>query len=390
LLAFMLAALVSNIGNWMQMFSEQWFTLLLAGPEAARWSGRLGFAAGLALFLFLPLGGAVADRLDRRQALRLSQFWLMLMAAAMGGLAWDGHLGLRGLLVFALLSGFGSALSMPLMHSLVGDLVAPSLLPAAMGVMVVQFNVSRVLGPSLAALLFPWAGAAGNFLLNALTFLPLIWVCGRLPRIAPQVAHTGEGSYPEAWAAFRGSRDLTRLLLLAAVSGFFAWTYFPLLPVYGARHLHLGERGVAALLSLFGLGAVVGGLWVARDREHADRRRRLFLAFAGFGLGLGLLGLFPRPGVAAPVFLALGLAQSTFVSLLAGLIQRQAPERLRGRMNGLYLLAIVGITPFGTLLAGEVAQRLGADGPLWVLGADGLILVGAAVLALQHHQADPR
>ncbi len=380
LVVFMLAALGSNIGNWMQIFSEQWLTLLLSGPEAARWGGRLGFASGLAILVFVPLGGLLADRVERRRALALAQAWLMGLAAVMGLLAWRGKLGLHGLLAFALASGLGSAFSMPLAQSLIGDLVAPERIPAAMGVMSIQFNLSRILGPALAAFLFPFVGASGNFLLNALTFLPLIGVCHRMrPAHSPRRSDAG-GTYREGWAAFRSNPDMSSLLVLAVISGLFAWSYFALLPVYGARHLHLGERGVAGLLASFGVGAVLGALGVTRDRQGRDKRPRLFWGYGLFGVGLILLGVLTHPWAAVGVFFILGVAQATFLTLMSGLVQQGAPPELRGRVNGIFLTAILGITPLGNLLAGEAAQALGHYGPRWVLGADGLVLLAAALI----------
>jgi MFS family permease len=389
LLAFLGAALVSNIGNWMQIFTEQWLTLSLAGPEAARWGGRLAFASGIATLVFIPLGGWIADHLHRPRALVLSQVWLMAVALAMAALAWKGRLGLHGLLGFALASGLGGALAMTLGQSLVADLVPPAQVPSAMGLLGAQFNLSRIVGPALAALLFPLAGASGNFALNALTFLPLMVVVARL-RPAPALRSEAGAPAAGAWGALRAHPGLRLVVLLALVAGIFAWGYFALLPVYGARLLGLGERGVAGLLSAFGTGAVLGGLAVARA-TGAPRARlgRAVLAFGAAGVCLLLLGAFPHPLFAPWAFFAMGLLQATFAGTLSGLVMTWAPASLRGRINALYLMAIIGVTPFGNLAAGEVAQALGTHGPRWVLAGEGLVLVAAAALALAQARRIP-
>jgi MFS family permease len=381
--AFLLAALVSNIGNWMQMFTEQWLTLRLAGPEAARWGGRLAFASGLATLVFIPLGGWVADHLNRPRAMAAAQLWLMGLALAMGGLAWKGWLGLGGLLAFALASGLGGALAMTLGQSLVADLAGPQQTPAAMGLLGVQFNLSRIVGPAVAALLFPLVGAGGNFALNALTFLPLVLVVARL-RQAPAAPREGEdGGYRAGWREIRSHAGLRLVLRLAFVAGLFAWGYFALLPVYGARILGLGERGVAGLLSAIGLGAVLGNLGVARgSRAPRQRLDRAVAAFGGGGLCLVLLAAFPDRRVAPFAFLAMGLLQATFAATLSGLVMTWAPPPLRGRINAVYLAGIIGVTPFGNLAAGEAAQALGFHGPRWVLAGEGLVLVAMALATL--------
>ncbi|MFN8010102.1 MAG: MFS transporter [Holophagaceae bacterium] len=388
--AFLLAALVSNIGNWMQIFTEQWLTLSLAGPEAARWGGRLAFASGLATLVFIPLGGWIADHLHRPRALAAAQLWLMSLALAMAVLAWKGRLGLHGLLAFALAGGVGGALAMTLGQSLVADLAEPGLVPAAMGLLGVQFNLSRILGPTVAAFLFPFVGPAGNFALNALTFLPLLAVVARMRR-APPAAKEGEVlSYREGWAAIRGHRGLGMVLVLALVAGIFAWGYFALLPVYGARLLGLGERGVAGLLSMFGTGAVLGGLGVAHaSRPPAQRLGRAVLAFGAAGLCLLVLAAWPDARIAPWAFLAMGLLQATFAGTLSGLVMAWAPAALRGRINAVYLMAIIGVTPFGNLAAGEAAQALGFHGPRWVLAGEGLVLLATAVVATVRRRRIP-
>ncbi len=376
---FLLAALASNIGNWVQIFSEQWLVFLLAGPLAARWAGRLGFASGLAVLIFTPLGGSLADRLDRRKALASAQVFLMLLALTMCLLAALHQLTLPRLLFFAMASGLGASMSMPMGQSLMGDLVPPEKIPAAFGLMSAQFNLSRIIGPALAAFLFPILGVAGNFGLNALSFVGLVVVCLRL-RLPTAHQHAASGgSYVQSFRAFRADRQLSALLVIAAIWGFFAWSYFPLLPVFGAKTLGLTERGVAGLLSCFGLGAVLGSLVVARDVSGQDRFPRILLAFGGFGCGLGLLGGLPHPGVAFPAMFIMGVFQATGLSLMSGTIQRKIAPGLRGRANAIYLTAVIGITPFGTLLAGEAAQRFGAQGPRIVILADGLILLVSAL-----------
>ncbi len=375
---FLLAALASNIGNWVQIFSEQWLVLLLAGSLAPRWAGRMGFASGFAVLIFTPLGGSLADKLDRRKALAAAQFFLMLLALTMGLLAWFHQLTLPRLLFFAMASGVGASVSMPMGQSLVGDLVPPEKIPAAFGLMSAQFNLSRIIGPALAAMLFPIVGVAGNFSLNALSFVGLVVVCLRLRLPTAHHEPLRGGSYGQTLRAFLADPQLSALLFMAAVWGFFAWSYFPLLPVFGSRTLGLGERGVAGLLSSFGLGAVLGSLVVARDVSGRDRFPRILIAFGGFGAGLAILGGLPHAPVAFVAMFTMGIFQATGLSLMGGTIQRKIPPGLRGRANAIYLTAIIGITPLGTLLAGEIAQALGSAGPRLVILADGLILLACA------------
>jgi len=160
--AFLLSALVSNIGSWMQGFSEQWLVVQLAGSEAPRWAGRLGFASGLAMLVLTPFSGALGDRFDRRRLLAISQLWLSSIALAMGLLGLQaGGLTLTRLVGFAAATGVGFALMSPVLHSLFPDLVKPEQLTAGSGFMSAQFNSSRILGPTLAALVLSVVSVAG-------------------------------------------------------------------------------------------------------------------------------------------------------------------------------------------------------------------------------------
>lgn len=387
---FLAAALISNMGSWMQMFTEQWVVLGLAGAEAARWGGRLGFASGLAILFFTPFGGSLADRFDRRKALALAQGWLMLLALVLGLLASrPGGLTLHRLMGFAIASGIGSALSMPMAQGLIGDMVPAEHIPMALGLWSVQFNLSRILGPSLAALAFPLLGASGNFFLNSLSFLGIIVVVWRL-KVSRVPATGNPASYREGFAVYRRDPMLRRIFVLSVITGLFAWPYFALLPVYGTRYLGVGERGVALLISAFGLGAVGGGFWASREGRR-EGSWQILGPFGLFGIGLGLLGAFPRLALAVLSLFIMGVAQARFLNAMGSQVQWLAPPHLRGRANAIYLTAILGLLPLGNLASGELAQWLGFQGPRWVIALNGVGMILTAVLMAQlnRKQADP-
>lgn len=388
-LALLGAALVSNIGSWMQGFSEQWVVVSLAGPQAAAWSGRLSFATGLSILLLTPFAGSLADRFDRRRVLALSQVWMALLALAMAFLAWQHRLSLPALLAFALGTGIGIAAMGPAYNALLPDLVAAEDLAAGAGLMSLQFNLSRLLGPALAALLLPLAGVAGNFLLNALSYLGLILLVGRMPRPRQAPRRDGAG-YGEALRCCRENPELRRVMLLSALSGLFAWSYHAFVALYATRHLGFAARGTAALLGAYGMGAMLGSLWIARDRGEGVWARLL----GGLGCYAALLfavAAFPSPWISPPLVVGMGACHAVFGNLLGVVVQREAPAELRGRVNALYFTAILGLMPLGNLLAGELAQRLGFHGIRWVMGAQGLLLLGVvATVLLRRLEESPR
>ena len=388
--SLLMTALVSNVGSWMQGFSEQWLVVQMAGAEAPRWAGRQGFASGFAMLLLIPFAGALGDRFDRRRLLAVSQVWLACIAVMMGTLAWTpGGLTLGRLVAFAAATGVGMALMVPMLNSLLPGVVTRDELTAASGLMSAQFNVSRVVGPTLSAAVLSWWGASGNFFLNALSFLGLIVVSFRRPAPVPERAGAGRGSYAEAWRHCREDRELRVALVLALVVGTFAWSYHTFVTVYAVRYLGAQAHGAAGLLAAYGAGAITGSLLLSRDTGGSPWRR-LRMGLAAYGGGLVLVGAWPHDVVTLVVAAGLGGAHAVFGNLLSVAVQHRAPDAMRGRITAIYLMAILGTTPLGNLLAGEVAQALGYHGVRWVLGAQGVLLIGSAVWAWRRMAAQVR
>lgn len=369
------AAFISNLGNWVQIFTEQWTVLSLAGPEASRWAGRMGFAMGIALLLFGTYGGGLGDRFPRRRLVAVAQLWMGLLGLGLAFLAWTGGLTLQRLVGFAGLTGLGVAVSSPVFWTLVADQVPPERVAGTFALMTAQWNLSRVIGPVVAAWLMPLVGTAGNFLLNALSFFILVGVVLRLGPGREIQTPERLGSFREALALLGSHRRLRHIMILAALAGGLGWCYATFLPLYGSQYLGFGERGVAWLYSVFGVGALAGALVMAREgqRDLGQTMRRGFLIFA---VGLLVLALKPHPWLSQAALLAMGFAQATALTSMSSQIQILAPAHLRSRLNGLYVTGIIGLTPLGDLLCGEVGQVLGFHGPRIVEAAVGMLLVG--------------
>jgi predicted MFS family arabinose efflux permease len=377
----LLTAFVSNVGSWMQAFAEQWVVVQLAGAEAPRWAGRMGFAAGIAMLLLAPFGGALGDRFDRRHLLALSQAWLAALALALGVLALqpDG-LTLGRLVAFAAATGVGLALMSPVLSSLFPSVVTHAELASASGYMSGQFNLSRILGPALAAIVLSTVGTAANFFVNAVSYLGLIIVAFRLPAPPRRQTGTPPSSYAHALRQCRTDRALQVAMALSLAAGALAWSYHTFVTVYAVRYLRLEAQGAATLLAAYGIGALVGSVYLSRDAGGPVwRPLRGFMA--AYGVGLVAIGLIPYYAFVLGAAAVLGASHAVFGSLLSVVIQRRAPEAMRGRISALYVMAILGTTPLANLVAGEVAQWLGFHGVRWVLALQGLGLVGAAAWA---------
>jgi predicted MFS family arabinose efflux permease len=302
----------------------------------------------------------------------------------MGLLAQHAQLTLHRMMGFAVFAGFAAAVSMPASFRFLREIVPAERLPEAYALLIFQYDLSRMAGPSLAALLIPLFGIAGNFFLNAVSFVPgLLWMGWYMTRgssLQPDGGHrSAEASYGAVFQVVRSSPALKACLGLTACFGLFAWNHLALLPVYAARYLRLESKGMASLMTILGFGAIWASLWLARGRI-TNHRRWIGACFALYGVLLILWGICPEVHAAYALCILIGPVQAMMWLLLNGQVQRLSPAHLSGRMAALFLTLGMGLMPIGNLAAGEAAQGLGRQGPRWVLAAGGLLVLVAAIL----------
>ena len=374
--------MVSNLGNWIQVFAEQWIVLQLSGLEAARWAGRLSLASGLALLVFLPFGGMLTDRFDHRKVVLLAQGSLVCSSLAMGLLAQYAWLTLPRMMGFAAFAGLAAAVSMPTSFRFLREIVPAERVPEAYALLIFQYDLSRMAGPTLAALLVPLSGFAGCFFINAASFVPgLLWMARYMSRMPRSLVPTSDGrpdaGYRALFRVIKSTAALKESLFLTACFGLLAWNHLALLPVYATRYLGFGSKGMASLMTLLGLGAIWASLGMARGLA-GDAVRWIKGCFSLYGVLLILWGIHPGIRSAYLLCAAIGPVQAMMWLLLNARVQKLTPAHLAGRMAALFLSLGMGLMPIGNLVAGELAQRLGMQGPRWVLATGGLLLLLAA------------
>jgi predicted MFS family arabinose efflux permease len=370
--------LVSLIGTWMQSVAQTWLVLDLTGSAL-----RLGLINTIQyapiLLLALP-GGALSDRVRKRRLILLTQSALMAQALLLAVLSWTGHVRYWHVAVLALLYGVAVALDMPARQSFVSDLVGRGDVMSAIALNSTVFNAARVTGPALGGLVVARYGTTPAFSANALSFLAVI---GAL------LAVRTEGSPGERAAATvrqelaEAVRYATGTPLIAFVLGLllavcvFVINFTTLTALIARDVLHLDADGFGLLMACHGSGAVLGARALAL--LGLTRPPRRLLIGAALAVSAALLGLaFARAvWVAGGLLLAAGCAQILFVASCNTALQVTAPERLRGRVMGLYALTVAGTVPFGALFVGTVAEQWGPAAACAVGGGLGLALVTA-------------
>jgi MFS family permease len=375
---FWAAQFVSNVGSWMQSVAQGWLVYRLT--DSPFLLGFVGFAnSAPAIFLMLP-GGVIADQFDRKRVVALSQIAQALCALFLAlSIALD-RITVWQIVTAALVVGTAQSFSAPAFQAMLVDLLEDrSRLPNAIATNSLQFNLSRAIGPLLAGVTLSAWGSVWCFLVNGLSFLPLVWVLwvtkNRQTRVSDERAMFAR--LHEGLRFVRRDRIIMLLLGVVAAASLFGFPYLNLMPVV-ARRLFTDDRtGLGYLMSGVGAGALVGALSLSM---RTPRRTRLLIVPSLFVFGLALAGIAAvrTPVVVLTLLFVCGLTMVVCLAMCNTTIQQRVPDDLRGRVLSMYTFAFFAFVPFGNLMAGLVAERRGIVVALTTLGAG---LVTSAIVA---------
>jgi MFS family permease len=380
-LTFWLGALVSNTGGWIQTVAQGWLVLLLTSSPF--YLGLVGFAGMVPNLFFSLVGGLLADRLDRKRVLIAAQVLSMAAAAGIGLLTALGIIQIWHIVGLAFIGGLAMALSFPSWQSVVSDLVAEEDLINAVALNSAQFNLTRILGPTIGGFLIGWIGVVGCFFANAVSYLAVIYAVWRiqLPRRNPsQLATDGIlSSLREGFSLVRSSRSLQRVLIMGAGFTLFSMPYLTFMPVFARDILNAGAEGLGMLMAAAGIGAFAGSLLVAGQQESQRAVRMVAISPLVMSAGLIAFALSTNFLISSAVLLVVGMSMTAFMSSAATLVQLWTPAPLRGRVLSIYNTVVFGLMPVGSLQAGAVASVIGVPTTLLV----GALLSSAIVISAQ-------
>lgn len=361
---------VSISGTWMQNVAQAWFIVQLTHSALA--VGVLALCQFGPYALFGLLGGALADRANQRRLLIATQSTFMLSAGALAGLAISGHAAVWEVYMLAGVNGVVMVFDTPTRQSFTIQMVGRGELPNAIALNSSIFNASRIVGPAIAGALIAVAGVGVCFLINALSFLAVIGALGlmREAELYPVGRNqlkqnlwrgTAEG-IAFAWRTPLLRSVLLMMLLIATIG----INFNVLLPVLASATLRSGPAVFGVLSALFGAGAL-GGALTSASLGRASARALMFGAslFSAAELVLAPLRVV---WAAALVLLVLGFAFSLYTSQSNTALQLNTPDRLRGRVMGIYGYVFIGTAPLGGLLAGWLAQVGGTQLAFFVAG----------------------
>jgi MFS family permease len=373
----------SNVGSWMQTVAQGWLVLRLS--DSAFLLGAVAFAGSVPSLLLAPLAGVIADRGDRRKILMSAQIVRAIGALILAVSTGFGFVSVPLIAAVALSNGIANALTTPSHQSLFLDLVGRRDLMNAIALNSMQFNLSRIIGPALAGFTIASLGETACFLVNAVSYVGILGAIASLAPLPAAARARSRGAWVELRAGLRfAQRDalLPSLLVMCAALAIFGTPAVSLAPVFARDLLGVGPEGLGGMLSAVGIGAVVTALALAARGDFPQKGRAVVVAAGAFAVSLAGLAASRRYVLSLAALALLGAAMMSSSSLINTLMQKRAPDRMRGRVIALYVLAWLGLVPFGNLLAGAIAERYGPAASLWV-GAAGIALTMLLVQLLR-------
>jgi len=373
---FFAGQIISTSGTWMQTVAQGWLVLRLtrSGTDL----GLITAARFLPMMLFSPWGGLIADRLDKRRILYVTQTLAGLLALLLAALVADHVITLWMVAVIALALGFVNVFDNPTRQSFIAEMVPEKNLGNAITLNSVTINMARVIGPALAGVLIATVGIAPCFLANAVSFgAVLISLVMMRPRELYPVARPTRqpGQVREGLRYVRRTPELLVPLIMITVVGTLAWEFQVSLPLMARFAFHGSAATYGTMLAFMGAGAVVGGLVTARR----GRLSAVGLGRSSIGWGLAILAASIAPNLPAEygLLLLVGYGSISFNSLAKTTLQLAAVPSMRGRVMALWSVAWLGSTPIGGPIVGWIGQCFGAR---WSLVVGGLAAVAAGLL----------
>jgi MFS family permease len=377
---FFAGQLLSLMGTWMQNLAQSWLVYSLT--HSTFWLGVTSFSATVTVFFIAPFGGMIADRVDRRRLLLFTQSAAMLQAAILAVLTLLHIVQVWQIIGLALTLGLINAFDIPARQSMTLDMVGREDLRHAISLNSMMFNMARIVGPTLAGALVALVGEGICFALNAasfgavLTSLILMRFTPRAPRIAQHPLREIREGYRYSW----NSPQIRVSLLLVAVSTMFGAAYLTMMPAFARDILHSGAETQGYLMSAIGAGALVGAYFLS----HITERQLVYAPIAsGIAFGIGLIAFSHSHMVWLSLLLLLPTAAS--LMLLGGttntIIQMVAHENYRGRVISHYTQSFMGMMPWGALLLGTLATKVGVTNAVTIGGA--VVILGALIALLE-------
>ena len=363
------------------VFSVRWLEMLAVAVFAYQRTGSPFIVALLTMLRMLPMAmfgaliGAAAERVERRTALVLVMMLMLLCSTALALLAWFGALEIWHIALASFISGLTWTTDNPVRRTMIGEVVGPERMSAAMSIDVGANNASRVVGPTVGGLLLATLGIGGAFAVSVAGYLVATVVALRVRHRNPAAMLTTAGVIErmiEGFMLVRSDRRLRGIMVITVIYHTFGWPFTSMIPVIGQDNLGLGAAGIGLLASMDGVGAFCGAVLIALGARPTHYPKLYFGGVTAYLSMLPVFALVTHPLLAGSVLLLTGLANSGFSIMQATLVYLAAPPEMRSRIFGV-LSVCIGIGMVGFLHLGWLAGTISASWAIVTIGAEGLL-----------------
>jgi MFS family permease len=377
---------LSLIGTWIQSVAMSWLAYRLT--NSPMYLGIVGFSLQIPIFIAAPFGGVIADKFDRKKILIITQFLSMFQAFIATALAMTGVIQPWHIIILSTLLGTINGFDMPTRQAFVRDLVDnPDDLPNAIALNSFIFNGARLIGPPIAGLLIAFASEGICFLINAVSFLPVI-VAFIVMKIKPLEIPHHNGSIltglKDGISYAFGFIPIKAILSLLAFLGLVAMPYTVLLPIFARDILAGDSKTLGFLAAAAGIGAIAGALFLASRKNVTHLNKIIIFSMCTFAVAVIIFSMSRVLWFSLVMMTLIGFGVMVLIVSLNTLLQTIVDDSKRGRVMSLYSMAFLGMAPFGSLLAGAAAHFFGAPTTARLGGT--LCLLAAVVFSRKLHQ----
>ena len=365
----------------MQQIAINWLVYRLT--NSALLLGVVGFTSRIATFLLASLAGVLADRWNRHRVLVITQTASMIQAMVLAVLVLTGTIAVWHIIVLSLLLGLINALDVPTRQSFIVDMIEKREdLGNAIALNSSMVNGARLIGPSVAGILIATLGEGICFLLNGLSFIAVV-VALLAMKIKPknreiQNSHVLQG-LKEGYSYAFGFAPIRSVLLLLALVSLMGMPFTVLMPIFAEKILQGGPKTLGFLLGATGVGAIAGSIYLASRKSVVGLGRIVVISSNLFGIGLVAFSLSRVFWLSLLIMLVIGFGMMVQMASSNTILQTLVEEDKRGRIMSFYTMAFMGMVPFGSLLAGSLANSLGAPQTVMIGGI--ACILGSVVFA---------
>ncbi len=380
---FFFGQTASLVGTWMQVVAMSWLVYHLT--NSALLLGLVGFFSQIPAFFIAPFAGVFIDRWNKHRVLVITQILSMLQALALAVLTLTGAINIWHIVALSLSLGFINAFDMPARQAFVVEMVEKrSDMANAIALNSAIVNVSRLIGPAVAGILVALVGEGYCFLINAISFMAVIVALLAMKIKKFQPASSGKNVLHEVREGLRyafGSTPIRWLLILLGIISIAGMPYTILMPIFAKDIFNGSSYTLGFLMASSGVGALIGGIYLAARKTVLGLGKILAAAAAIFGTGLIFFGISKILWLSLAMMVFTGFGMLINIAAVNTILQTITEDDKRGRVMSFYTMAFIGLTPIGNLLAGILAESIGAPNTVIISGA--VCILGAIIFSIK-------